>query len=139
MIQNAFTSAYTNRISAQSRVGSTISSGIKDAATLAMGVAGFSGALGTGAVAKGSEHLLAGRVGGIGGNIMLATIQEKEETVKAREKLQEQNISKLKKLQDKATKVELRTPTEILHTSFGDIPAESELGKKIKEAEEVQQ
>lgn len=138
MIQNAFVGAYTREVGARNKGISTITSGVKDAATLAMGVAGLSGALGDGAVAEASEHMLAGRVGGIGGNIMLATMKEKQETIKAKEKLQEKNIKQLKGLQSKAAKVELRTPAEILHTSWGDFPADSEMGKKIKQAEEVE-
>ena len=79
MIQHAFTGAYTSQVSAQSQGINTITSGIKDAATLVAGVLGFSGALGSGALAKGAEHALAGRVGGVGGNIMLATMQQKKE------------------------------------------------------------
>ena len=83
MIQHAFTGAYTNQVAQQTQVANTMWSGVKDAATLAAGVAGFSGALGEGVVAEGAKHALAGRVGGIGGNIMLASLEEKKNTQKA--------------------------------------------------------
>ena len=78
MIQHAFTGAYTNRVSQQNQAINTITQGVKDAATIAAGVAGFAGGLGEGVLATGAEHALAGRVGGVGGNIMLATLQEKK-------------------------------------------------------------
>lgn len=78
MIQHAFTGAYTNRVSQQNQAINTISQGVKDAATMGIGVAGFAGELGEGVLATGAEHALAGRVGGVGGNIMLATLQEKK-------------------------------------------------------------
>ena len=83
MIQHAFTGAYTNQVAQQTQFANTVWSGVKDAATLAAGVAGFSGALGEDVVAEGAKHALAGRVGGIGGNIMLATLEEKKQTQKA--------------------------------------------------------
>ena len=85
MIQNAFKGAYTSQISAQNQGINTISSGVKDAATLVAGALGFGGALGEGALAKGAEHTLAGRVGGVGGNIMLATLQQKKDSAQAKE------------------------------------------------------
>ena len=83
MIQHAFSSAYTNQIAQQNQIVNTAWSGIKDAATLIAGGLGFSGALGEGVVAQGAKHALAGRVGGIGGNIMLASLEEKKKTQKA--------------------------------------------------------
>lgn len=85
MIQHAFSSAYTNQVAQQNQVVNTAWSGAKDAATLIAGGLGFSGALGEGVVAQGAKHSLAGRVGGIGGNIMLATMEEKKKTQKANE------------------------------------------------------
>ena len=136
MIQNAFVGAYTNQVGALSKGISTISSGVKDTAAVGLGVAGITGALGEGVAGKAASHYGAGRIGGIGGNIMLATLQEKKETARLNKKRQEANIKTLKGLTKQAQ--ELKTPAEMLHTSFGDIPAESELGKKIKEAEEVE-
>lgn len=156
MIQHAFKSAYTSEIEAQNRGINTITSGIKDAATLVAGVLGFSGALGNGALAKGAEHALAGRVGGVGGNIMLATLQQKKDTAKA-----EENKNKLftseevgqtitSQLGDnpinRAAKKSLSTVFETLvkakeqniinkqgniESSMGEIDPNSELGKKI--------
>ena len=77
MLSNAFKSAETSRVAAQTQGINTITSGIKDAGIAIAGAMGFSGALGSGAVAKGAKHALAGRIGGIGGNIMLATMEEK--------------------------------------------------------------
>lgn len=77
MLSNAFKSAETSRVAAQTQGINTITSGIKDAGIAVMGAMGFGGALGSGAVAKGAKHALAGRIGGIGGNIMLATMEEK--------------------------------------------------------------
>lgn len=156
MIQHAFKSAYTSEVEAQNRGINTITSGIKDAATLVAGVLGFAGALGNGALAKGAEHALAGRVGGVGGNIMLATLQQKKETAKA-----EENKNKLftseevgqtitNQLGDnpinRAAKKSLSTVFETLvkakdqniinkkgqiESSIGDIDPNSELGKQI--------
>lgn len=81
-ISNAFKGAYVNQISQQNQGISTITQGVKDLATTAMGIAGFTGALGEGALAQGAMHSFAGRVGGVGGNIMLSTLMEKENTVK---------------------------------------------------------
>lgn len=81
-ISNAFKGAYVNQISQQNQGISTITQGVKDVATTAMGIAGFTGALGGGALAQGAMHSFAGRVGGVGGNIMLSTLMEKENTVK---------------------------------------------------------
>lgn len=136
MIQNAFVGAYTNQVGALSKGISTISSGVKDAAALALGSAGISGALGEGVAGKAASHYGAGRIGGIGGNIMLATMQEKKETARINQQRQQANIKTLKGLTKQAE--ELKTPAEILHTSFGDIDPSSELGKRVLEAEEVE-
>lgn len=81
-MSNNFKSAYVNQVSQQNSGINTAVAGIKDVATLALGIAGFSGALGSGALAKAGKHALAGRVGGVGGNIMLSTMTEKTETIK---------------------------------------------------------
>lgn len=85
MIQHAFKSAYTNQVSAQNKTISNVTQGIKDLATVGIGALGFAGALGDGIVAEGAEHALAGRVGGVGGNIMLASLKEKKATAEAKE------------------------------------------------------
>ena len=78
-ISNAFKGAYLNQINQQNAGISTITQGVKDLAVTAAGIAGFSGALGSGALAQGAMHAFAGKVGGIGGNIMLSTLMEKED------------------------------------------------------------
>ena len=81
MISNAFKSAYQNEVAQQNQGINTITSGIKDTGTLLAGVLGFSGALGDGMAAKAAKHTLAGRIGGVGGNIMLASLDEKANTL----------------------------------------------------------
>lgn len=142
MIQHAFTSAYTNRISAQNQTISTISAGIKDTATLALGVAGISGALGGDLVSKAAGHMLAGRVGGVGGNIMLASIQEKQEAVKERQRIAASIGTRLENITQKAQQLEtpfnkLLNKRGMIETSMGEIDPSSELGRKITSAEEV--
>lgn len=114
MIQSAFTNAYTRQVGAQNQGIGTITQGAKDVGTLAMGITGFAGGLGEGAAAEAAKHTLAGRVGGIGGNIMLATIEEKRGT-------------------RQMAMGEAKTVSEVYHTSIGDIPADIDLGKRIKE------
>lgn len=130
MIQNAFVGAYTNQVGALNKGISNISSGIKDTAAVALGIAGISGAFGEGVMGKAASHYGAGRVGGIGGNIMLATLQEKQDTARIN-KQRQMAAMKIQKAQ------ELKTPAEMLHTSFGDVDPNSDLGKRILEAEEV--
>lgn len=151
MIQHAFSSAYSNQVSQQNQGISNITRGIKDAATLAAGVAGFaSGSEGIAATA--AEHTLAGRVGGVGGNIMLATLKEKEATAKEREKqkmtftaeeitsqLSDNPINRpaLKQLNTvfetlmKAKEEKMLDKKGQLDTSLGKIDPKSELGKRI--------
>ena len=156
MIQNAFTNAYTSRVQAQNQTINTVTGGIKDAAVLAAGIAGFSGALGDGAVAKGAKHALAGRVGGVGGNIMLATMQEKKDSAQANEERKNlftaQEVGETIKAQlgdnpiNRAAVKQLGTVFETLQkakeeqiinkkgnieSSIGDIDPNSELGKKF--------
>lgn len=76
-ISNAFKSAYQNEVSQRNKGISTITQGVKTAGTAIVGALGFTGALGSGALAEGAKHALAGKVGGVGGNIMLATLNEK--------------------------------------------------------------
>lgn len=151
MIQHAFSSAYSNQVSQQNQGISNITRGIKDAATLAAGVAGFaSGSEGIAATA--AEHNLAGRVGGVGGNIMLATLKEKEAAAKAREQQKMKftaeeitsqlgdnpiNRPALKQLNTvfdtlmKAKEQGMVDKKGQLDTSLGKIDPKSELGKRI--------
>lgn len=147
MIQSAFTNAYTRQVGAQNQGIGTITQGVKDAGTLAMGITGFAGGLGEGAAAEAAKHSLAGRVGGIGGNIMLATIEEKRGTNAASQMFSAQDVGKAisSKLGDnpinRTAKKQLtvfemlqKSQTEqMLKTSIGDISPDSDLGKRIKE------
>ena len=156
MIQHAFTSAYTGQISAQNQGINTITSGVKDAATLALGAAGFAGGLGSGVAAKAAKFNLAGRVGGIGGAIMLSTLKEKTDSAQVREEQKQMfsseevgetikaqlgdnpiNRSALKKLNTvfdtltQAREQEIINKKGKIESEIGDIDPNSELGKRI--------
>ena len=160
MIQHAFTNAYTNEVSARNQGINTITTGIKDAATLALGITGLAGGFGSSALgktfAKGAEHALAGRVGGVGGNIMLATLQQKKESANAREDTKQlfsaEEVGQTIQSQlgdnpiNRSAKKSLSTVFETLsnaknegvinksnkiESSMGEIDPTSELGKKI--------
>lgn len=77
MISNAFKGAYQNEVTQRNQGINTITSGVKDLGTAVLGVLGFSGALGTGTASDVFKHALANRIGGIGGNLMLASMEEK--------------------------------------------------------------
>ena len=155
MIQHSFTGAYTSQIGAQNQGIGTITSGVKDAAILGLGIAGFSGAL-SGPWEKGAKHALAGRVGGIGGNIMLATLQEKKASAEVREQQKQMfsseevgetikaqlgdnpiNRPALKKLNTvfdtlvQAKQTGILTEEGKIQSEIGDIDPNSELGKQI--------
>lgn len=95
MISSAFKSAEVNKVSQQNQTINTITGGIKDAATAIAGAAGFAGGLGTGAVAQAAKYNLAGKIGGIGGAIMLSTMDDKVESAKI-SKEQSWNINEVK-------------------------------------------
>lgn len=157
MLSNAFKSAETSRVAAQTQGINTITSGIKDAGIAVMGAMGFGGGLGSGAVAKGAKHALAGRIGGIGGNIMLATMEEKKATTQAKQnivsmldpKAQEVavgalgdnpiNRSAVKQLNtvfetlQMANQKGLMTKEGKISSPMGDVDPNSTLGKKIME------
>ena len=80
MISSAFKGAYQNHVKQQTQGINTITGGIKDAGTAVLGILGFSGALGNGVIAEAGKNALANRIGGVGGNIMLATLEEKKQT-----------------------------------------------------------
>ena len=154
-ISSAFKSAYTNEVNQQNQGLNTITSGVKDLATVVAGAVGFSGGLGNGIVSQASKHALAGRVGGIGGNIMLMALQEKKDTAKANKEAEqvfsreevESEINSLKgnpinnpagkqlntvfETLQMAKQEELINKKGNLETSFGDVDPNSELGKKI--------
>lgn len=85
MISSAFKSASINETSQRLKGISTITKGVESAAIAVAGALGFAGALGDGVVAKGAEHALANRAGGIGGNIMLASLNEKKKSASTKE------------------------------------------------------
>ena len=157
-ISNAFKSAYTNQVAQQNQGINTITTGVKDLATTIAGVAGFTGALGSGALAQGAKHALAGRVGGVGGNIMLSTMQEKTQTAKANEEIGKLftsdevsqtisstlggnpiNNSAIKQLGtvfetlQRAKEQNLLNKKGTIDSSIGEIDPNSELGKKVLE------
>ena len=160
MIQHSFTGAYQSEVGARNQGINTIGAGIKDAATLALGITGFAGGFGTStlgkSLAKGAEHALAGRVGGVGGNIMLATLQQKKESASAREDTKQlfsaEEVGQTIQSQlgdnpiNRAAKKNLATVFETLanakeeklinkqgniESSIGEIDPNSKLGKKI--------
>lgn len=154
MISSAFKGAYQQEVNQQNQGINTITGGVKDAATAIIGTLGFVGGLGSGDFAKVSKHALANRVGGIGGNLMLATMEEKKETTKnnkaftaeeVTETIKSQlgdnpiNRSAMKQLGTVFEKLQEAKEANILNkkgkleTNFGDIDPNSELGKKIIE------
>ena len=77
MISSAFKSAYQNEFNQQSQMLNTINTGIKDLGTAMVGMLGFNGTLGSGTMAKAAKLGLANKIGGIGGALMVATMDEK--------------------------------------------------------------
>ena len=77
MISSAFKSAYVNQVNQQNQGINTIASGVKDLGTAITGILGFSGALGSGTLAKAAKFGLANKIGGVGGALMVATMDEK--------------------------------------------------------------
>ena len=155
-ISNAFKSAYTNQVAQQNQGINTITSGVKDLATAAIGAAGFAGALGSGAAATAAKHTLAGRIGGVGGNIMLSTLQEKKDTANAKQQnaqlfsveditntISSQlggnpiNNNAVKQLSTVFETLQAAKSQKLINkqgkyqTSIGDIDPNSELGKRI--------
>lgn len=157
-ISNEFKSAYTNQVAQQNQGINNSTSVVKDVATVIAGVLGFAGALGKGALAQGAKHALAGRVGGVGGNIMLATMQEKTQTAKANKEIGKLftsdevsktisstlgdnpiNNSAIKQLGtvfetlQRAKEQNLLNKKGTIDSSIGEIDPNSELGKKVLE------
>lgn len=131
MISNAFKGAYTNEVAQQTQGIGSISQGVKDAATLLVGSLGFTGVLGEGPIAKGAEHALAGRVGGIGGNLMLATLQQKQATAKAASQVTEA-IKEDQSQQVQTVFEAMINKRGMIETSLGEVDPKSEFGQKIK-------
>ena len=80
MISSAFKSAYQNEFNQQSQMLNTINTGIKDLGTAIVGMLGFNGTLGSGTMAKAAKLGLANKIGGVGGALMVATMDEKTQT-----------------------------------------------------------
>lgn len=151
MISSAFRSASQNEASQRNKGISTITKGVSSAAVAVAGALGFAGGLGEGVLAKSSEHALANRIGGIGGNIMLATLDEKKQSAISNEEkgqlFTKESISS--SLGDnpinRAAKKKLNTVFDTLvlakeqgivknnkiKSDIGDIDPNSELGKKV--------
>ena len=155
-ISNAFKGAYLNQVNQQNAGISTITQGVKDLAVTAAGIAGFSGALGSGALAQGAMHAFAGKVGGIGGNIMLSTLMEKEDIANGQKEIDNLftgeevadtinstlgdnpiNRSAKKQLTTVFTALQNAKAEKIINkkgnidSELGEIDPNSELGKKI--------
>lgn len=158
MVSNAFRSAAMEETNQQTKFANNISSGIKDIATAIAGVAGFAGLASGNLLASAAAHTFAGRVGGIGGNIMLANLQERKQMAvqqKQRQDVLQQGIQYTADLVnetlsqnviDRHAKTQLSTVFEKLTqkydqsivnksgkiaTSMGDIDMSSPLGQKI--------
>lgn len=80
MVSSTFRGTVTQREAARNQTVSTVSRGVQDASIAAIGVMAYSGALGAGTASQMAKHALANRVGGIGGNIMVSSIEEKRGT-----------------------------------------------------------
>lgn len=133
MISSAFKSASIEATSQQTQGINTITQGVKDLATAIIGVMGFSGALGP-TVSKGAQHALAGRVGGVGGNLMLATLQQKKATAEAASQISKSiEIDQAQQIEASKTVFEtLINKRGKIESSLGEIDPASELGEKIK-------
>ena len=152
MISNAFKSAVVEETSSRNQGINTITGGVKDVGTAILGTLGFAGVLGSGDFAKVSKHALANRVGGIGGNLMLASMEEKKVSVQENkaftaeevtETIRSQlgdnpiNRSAMKQLGTVFEKLQQAKEEKIINdkgqieTNFGDVDPNSELGKKI--------
>ena len=152
MISNAFKSAYVQKESARNRGLDNISEGIKTAGTLALGATGFAGGLGKGILSKASKFALAGKVGGVGGAIMMASMEEKAVSVKAQKMFSEEEVQEtiasnlgdnpinrsakkqLSMVFEKLTQAKesgIINKAGMIESSLGDIDPNSELGKKI--------
>lgn len=157
MVSSAFKGAVQNEVSQKTQGINTITGGVKDAATAVLGALGFSGALGSGAVSGAAKHSLANRVGGIGGNIMLASMDEKVADEKEYQLMKDNlftkeeigqtikgtlgdnpiNRSATKQLStvfetlQRAKEQQVMNKQGQIETSFGEVDPTSELGKKI--------
>lgn len=157
MISNAFKGAYQNEVTQRNQGINTITSGVKDLGTTVLGALGFSGALGTGATSDVFKHALANKIGGIGGNLMLASMDEKvsdakqldaikrggftrEEvgsTIKAQLGDNPINRAAIKQLNTVFDTLQMAKEQNVINkegnilTNFGEVDPNSELGKKL--------
>lgn len=100
-----------------------VSSAILDSAAVVTAALGFSGALGEGVTGQALGHAAAGRIGGIGGHLMLATMNQKKDSAKAREE-NEASFS--------LSKVE-----EAVNIGLGDNPINRSAAKSVKTVFEI--
>lgn len=157
MISNAFKGAYQNEVTQRSQGINTITSGVKDLGTAVLGALGFSGALGTGATSDVFKHALANKIGGIGGNLMLASMDEKVSDAKQLDAMKQGSFTReevgstikaqlgdnpinraaIKQLNTVFDTLQMAKEQNIMNkegkivTSFGEVDPNSELGKKL--------
>lgn len=93
MISNAFKSAALEETRSKQNVVGTSITGFKDLATAVLGVLGFAG-VGGAAFSTAAKHALAGKVGGIGGNLMLASMDEKVSDAKLLDAMKQGSFTK---------------------------------------------
>lgn len=142
----AFKESYINEVNQQNQGINNISQGIKSAAVLALGISGFTGGLGDGALAKGAQHTLAGKVGGIGGNIMLASLNQKKESNANKSIYQIEDTEAVEKAFDQAIANGITNDYKAMETVWDKLTKakqdrevqkiEKEVMKNIKEGEE---
>lgn len=154
MISSAFKGAYQNEVSQRTQGINTISKGVTDAGIAIVGALGFTGTLGSGTFADVTKHALANRVGGIGGNLMLATMEEKKETTQNNKAFTAEEVGETIKSQlgdnpinrsamkslgtvfetlQKAKEEKIIGKDGMIESNMGKIDPNSPLGKKIIE------
>lgn len=157
MISNAFKGAYQNEVTQRNQGISTITSGVKDLGTAVLGALGFSGALGTGATSDVFKHTLANRIGGVGGNLMLASMDEKVSDAKQLDAMKQGSFTReevgstikaqlgdnpinraaIKQLNTVFDTLQMAKEQNIINkegnivTNFGEVDPNSDLGKKL--------
>ena len=157
MISNAFRSAYQNEVTQRNQGINTITSGVKDLGTAVLGALGFSGALGSGAASDVFKHALANKIGGIGGNLMLASMDEKVSNAKQLDAMKQGSFTReevgstikaqlgdnpinraaIKQLNTVFDTLQMAKEQNIINkegkivTNFGEVDPNSELGKKL--------
>lgn len=155
MISSAFKSAALEETRGKQNVVGTATAGVKDLATGIVGALGFAG-VGGAAISTAAQHALAGRVGGIGGNLMLASMEEKIADAKEYDLMKQGSFTKeevsstiksqlgdnpinraaIKQLDTVFNTLQRAKEENIIKdgqikSSIGDIDPNSELGKKI--------